>query len=50
MRQLAPVLLISLLCNAVAFAIENPVKSSAEAPQNTLFDQLIGAWDVRKAL
>jgi len=47
MRRLTPALLISLLCNAGAFAIENPVKSSAEIPRNALFDQLIGTWDVR---
>jgi len=47
MRRLTPALLISLLCNAGAFAIENPVKSSAEIPRNALFDQLIGRWDVR---
>ena len=46
MRRLTPALLISLLCNAGAFAIENPVKSSAEIPRNALFDQLIGTWDV----
>src|SRR5438270_6175314 len=47
MQRLTPALLISLLCNAGAFAIENPVKSSAEIPRNALFDQLIGTWDVR---
>ena len=47
MRRLMPALLIWLLCNAGAFAIENPVKSSAEIPRNALFDQLIGTWDVR---
>ena len=47
MRRLTPVLLISLLSNAGAFAIENPVKSRTEIPRNALFDQLIGTWDVR---
>src|SRR5438874_4174277 len=47
MRRLTSVLLISLLCNAGAFAIENPAKSSAEIPRSALFDQLIGTWDVR---
>jgi len=37
MRRLTPVVLISLLCNADAFAVENPVKSSAEIPRNALF-------------
>jgi hypothetical protein len=47
MRRLTPGLLIWLLCNAGVFAIENPLKSSAEVPRNALFDQLIGTWDVR---
>ena len=35
MGRLTPVVLISLLCNADAFAIENPVKSGI--PRNALF-------------
>jgi hypothetical protein len=63
MRRLTPVLLTSLLCSASAFAVEDvatesrastnarkklaAAESKAEVPQNALFDQLIGTWDVR---
>jgi hypothetical protein len=63
MRRLTPVLLASLLCSASAFAVDDvategrastnarkklaAAESKAEAPQNPLFDQLIGTWDVR---
>jgi hypothetical protein len=59
---LTPVLLTSLFYIASAFAVEEvtaksrqtvaqkklaAAESKAEAPQNALFDQLVGAWDVR---
>jgi hypothetical protein len=63
MRRLTPVLLTSLLCSASAFAVEDvatesrastnarkklaAAESKAEVPQNALFHQLIGTWDVR---
>jgi hypothetical protein len=66
MRQLTPILLMSLLCSANTFANE-PVaiashdavantgahknlaaaESKTKIPQNALFDQLVGTWDVR---
>jgi hypothetical protein len=59
---LTPVLLTSLLCSVSAFAVKDvaaesrqtvaqkklaAAESKAEIPQNALFDQLVGTWDVR---
>lgn len=47
MRRVMPVLVISLLCSASAFAADDPpVPANTKVPQSALLDRLVGTWDV----
>jgi hypothetical protein len=48
MQRLTPILMVSLLCSAGAFAGEDPAADArTKAPQSELLQRLVGTWDVR---